>query len=255
MHRTLLIAAALLGSTGSLFAQDSEPRFEVGAAAGGVIYQGDLVPSPAGSYRTMRGMFSGWIGRSFSNKFSVRGTFMLGSVKGNDALYENPVWRKERALRFDASIAEASALAVWNISGRQSVIAPYVFVGIGYAFTDIRRDASRFNHAYFINDKAAEGLVVDMARTPPKGFAVVPLGIGLRYNISEHLSVITETNYRLSHTDYLDGFSQAGNPKLYDHYQSYLLGLSYRFDGFSIGGVGNRSSNRKSLRSQGCPRF
>ncbi|RYE00903.1 MAG: hypothetical protein EOP50_02930 [Sphingobacteriales bacterium] len=43
----------------------------------------------------------------------------------------------------------------------------------------------------------------------------------------------------------LDGFSEVGNPKRFDHYQSYSIGVSYRF-----GGGGNFAHGS---RNTGCP--
>jgi opacity protein-like surface antigen len=244
MYRPLLLASTLLLSATTLFAQEPDSRYEIGASVGSLVYQGDLAPSPAGSYRTVRPMFSAWGARHLSNKLSVRAGLMLGSLHGDDALFETPEWRKQRALSFTAAVTEVSAMAVWDVSGGRTALSPYIFGGVGYAFTRIQRDASHFNTTYFLNDKATEGLAKDLTRTPPKGFTVVPVGAGLRYAVSDYLSVHAETVYRLSHTDYLDGFSQAGNPKLYDHYQSFSVGLSYRFDGFGDGA--GRSG-------QGCP--
>ncbi|RYZ16386.1 MAG: hypothetical protein EOO16_25910 [Chitinophagaceae bacterium] len=91
-----------------------------------------------------------------------------------------------------------------------------------------------------------DGLATDLAQTPARGIPVVPLGAGLRYGLGPSLTLWGETAYRLSHTDYLNGFSQVGNPKRFDHYQSYSIGLSCRF-GESLGGLfGGR-------RNTGCP--
>jgi opacity protein-like surface antigen len=248
MRQSTLLLLSLFAGTSSLFAQAPEGRFELGVSGGALIYQGDLIPSPAGSYRTLRPMFSVWGTRYLSNKLSVRASLMRGSLHGDDALFQTPEWRKERALQFSTSLTEVSAIAVWDVSGGRSALAPYVFAGVGYTFTSIQRDASHFNRAYFGGDKVTEGLAVDLARTPPRSLAVVPVGLGVRYAVTDNLSVLAETNYRLSRTDYLDGFSEAGNPQLNDHYQSYSIGVTYRFDSF--GGGGGRRGNS---RSWGCP--
>lgn len=225
--RTTLLAAALL-ACGSSFGQSS---WNLGVSAGAFVYQGDLAPSAFGSYRTLRPNLTVWGSRALTDRLSIRASVAMGSLSGDDAAYSAPVWRPERALRFSSSLTEISAQAVWDVGGGRWRVQPYVFAGVGYAFVNVQRDASAFNAAYFGSDKTAEGLAIDRNRTPPRSLPVVPVGAGLRYPITDRLSLHAETNYRLSHTDYLDGFSQAGNPSLYDHYQSWTIGVSWGFDG------------------------
>ncbi|GAB4093550.1 DUF6089 family protein [Flaviaesturariibacter terrae] len=247
MFRSFLLAGALLAA-GAVAAQD-DARFEAGASLGALIYQGDLTPSPAGSYRTARPALQLWAAHSLSDRLSVRANLFMGSLHGDDARYTSPAWRQERALSFSTGLTEVSLLAVYRLNNGWA-LQPYVFGGIGYSFVNVRRDASHFNTTFFADDKrVTDGLATDLARTPARGVPVVPLGAGLRYPIGNALSLYAETAYRLSHTDYLDGFSEVGNPQRFDHYQSYSIGVSYRFGG---GGLGNLLGRRGS-RNTGCP--
>jgi opacity protein-like surface antigen len=233
------MAVATCFLTVSAKAQFTDASYEVGVSAGAVVYQGDLTPSALGSYRTLRPVLNLWGSKRFTQNFSVRANLALGSIHGDDARYSSPEWRKERNLNFTTSITELSALGVWDIDGGRRRFSPYVFAGAGFALVRVHRDASGFNAAYFADDKpATEGLATDLARTTPRLVPVIPIGAGIRYTVNDQWSVHAETSYRLSHTDYLDGFSQAGNPSRYDHYQTWTIGLSYRFGGGGSGGVG-----------------
>ncbi|MFI5133906.1 MAG: hypothetical protein ACHQEB_06190 [Chitinophagales bacterium] len=57
---------------------------------------------------------------------------------------------------------------------------------------------------------------------------MIPAGAGISYSVSQKLSLSVESMYRFTFTDYLDGFSQAANPKWNDHYYGYTIGLIYR---------------------------
>jgi OOP family OmpA-OmpF porin len=225
-----VIATALCLCSFSVNAQLSSSGYEVGINAGTFLYQGDLTPSAVGSFKTMRLGFGVWGARKISNTLSIRANIAAASIKGDDARYSSPDWRQQRNLSFTSSIKEFSALAVWDVYGGRTALAPYVFTGVGYAFVKIKRDYSAFNATYFTNDKAAtEGLAIDIARTPPRGIPVVPIGAGLRYSLTSNLSIHGEVTYRLTSTDYLDGFSQVANPNRQDHYQSVTFGLIYSF--------------------------
>jgi hypothetical protein len=87
-----------------------------------------------------------------------------------------------------------------------------------------------------------EGLVIDAAKSTPRIIPVVPVGAGVRYALNDHFSLIGETSYRLSFTDYLDGFSKSANPNKNDHYLSHSIGVIYSF---------NKKNTGKSRL--GCP--
>jgi hypothetical protein len=152
----------------------------------------------------------------------------------DDANYKYPRWREQRALMFTARTAELSELLVWNILGNnysnKKIISPYIFGGIGLSSVRITRDWSRFNPDYFAGDSSVlHGLAADTMHSLPSTIAVIPVGVGVRYAISENLSIMAEASYRFAFTDYLDGFSQAANPDKNDYYSSYTIGLIYTF--------------------------
>ncbi len=217
----------------ALYGQTSLPKWELGLNAGAFIYQGDLAPSAWGSYKTARPGLSMYGNRILNASFSLRGSLTLAGLAGNDLKYPAPTWRQERALNFRTPLYEVSTTLVWDILGNNydhynTRFSPYLFGGIGYSFLHIRRDASQFNASYFGEESATtNGLATDLAHRLPGGIPVLPVGIGVRYSLSPALSITAETSYRLTFTDYLDGFSHVADPSKNDHYYNVSIGLVY----------------------------
>ena len=217
----------------SLFAYSQlNPKLQFGIGAGTFIYQGDLTPSGLGSYKTMKPQVNIFASRFLNSSFSVRANVFIGSLKGDDSKYNKPAYRQERNFKFRSSVAEISGIGEWNILGRNYVekgFAPYIFGGIGYSFLKIRRDWSALNTEYFSAESSLmEGLAEDAQHSVPRGLIVFPVGVGTRYYFSDKFGISAETSYRLSATDYLDGFSRSANPAEKDHYYSHSVGVVYR---------------------------
>lgn len=204
-------------------------KFEIGLTSGTFVYQGDLTPSPVGSYRTLRPAVNLFVNRILNSSFSLRTSLFYGGLRGNDAAYNTPAWRQQRNFNFKGTALELSELLVWNAWSTDKKFTPYLFGGIGLSFLNIQRDWSNFNGEFFSPEDLATKLSEDIAHKMPKLIPVVPIGIGVQYSLSKKLSLIGETAYRLTRTDYLDGFSKAANPDLYDHYQSHTIGVLYKF--------------------------
>jgi hypothetical protein len=210
-------------------------KWQVGANAGIFIYQGDLTPSPLGSYRTLSPGFGLYISRILSPSFILRTNLAKGTIRGADAAYLNPWWRRERNFKFSSPVTEISELLVWNIfknnsneTGRR--FSPYLYGGAGVSLLKVNRDYSGMNKAVFDDESdVVAGLAADMARKPPSASLVLPVGIGVEYYFSPKISLTAETAFRYTFTDYLDGFSQAADPKRKDYYHSHTIGLVYKF--------------------------
>lgn len=223
------IALLLLHAGPKSYCQIQSGKYEIGLTAGVFVYQGDLTPSPIGSYRTMRPAVNLFANRILNPFFSLRGSVFYGGLKGDDGAYKNPAWRQQRNFNFVSKVLELSALLVYYPINTNRKFYPYVFGGGGLGFVNIRRDWSKFNPEFFINEDVAARLSVDAVHKLPGLIPVVPIGAGIQYSLTEKLSLIAETAYRLTTTDYLDGFSKAANPYLNDHYQSHTVGLLYKF--------------------------
>lgn len=227
LRRTSLVLLFLFAKTS--FSQINLSKYEIGLGGGVFVYQGDLTPSPIGSYRTLSPAANLFVNRIIDKKFSVRGSLFYGELKGDDAAYPDPEWRTQRALSFNARNIELTALLLYHPLGTGRRLYTYLFGGAGLGFTRITRDASRFNAEYFVLENLQTLLNEDLQRNPPKAVPVIPVGAGIRYGLTTRLSAFAETSYRLTRTDYLDGFSKVANPDLTDHYQSHTIGIVWSF--------------------------
>ena len=212
------------------------PRYEIGIHAGTFIYQGDLTPNDFGAFNTMKPGFGISATRNINSRYAIRFQLLRGSLKGDDAKYENPDWRQQRNFNFKTPVTELSLQAVRNIIGlspnEAGIInfSPYLFAGISYSFLKIKRDWSDFNYTHFAGEAAViNGLSEDIEHKLPKGVFSMPIGLGIRYGITEKISVSLEGTYRIIGNDYLDGFSRAANAEMADHYHTAMLGVIYSF--------------------------
>ncbi len=226
------LSTCLIFFTATISAQTTNPKYEVGLNAGLFIYQGDLTPSQFGSFKTPTANIGISGSRYLSNTLSARLDLAYGKLKADESKYKTPEWRQQRNFAFKSPVNELIASIVYHPIGRERKISPYLFTGVGYTFLKITRDYSRYNAAYFSNEEGAnEGLNMDLAHSLPKAVAILPVGLGLRYRITEKLSFGSEASYRIMSTDYLDGFSQSANPGKNDHYYKYSIGLFHSLGG------------------------
>lgn len=229
LKNILFILVPLFALSGGLRAQSPfDSKYEIGLNAGTFIYQGDLAPSDVGSFKTPGWVVGIYASRRLTQKLAVRLDLSFGQLRGDDAAYDEPDWRKERALKFKTPVTEVAGLLVWDAFGTNRRFTPYLFAGIGYAFLDIERDYSRFNYQYFADQGLGEDLQRDIEHELPRSQFIVPMGIGVRYALNDKVGLHAEGAYRHVSTDYLDGFSQAGNPLRDDAYYKFSVGVSYK---------------------------
>lgn len=216
-------------------AQYITSRYEAGVSIGSLVYQGDLSESTLGYTKTLKPAISGYVARAMDGHFSLRLNLAIGGLTGDDAAYSSPFYRKMRAFSFHTTVAELSALMVWhplgnNYSGDERRLSPYLFAGVGASGLSVNRNWSRLNVAYFQGDSSfLKGLARDTTAHMPGVIPIVPVGLGVRYAITSNLGIMAEWTYRLTFTDYLDGFKYAVDPSKNDYYYGFMVGLSFRF--------------------------
>ena len=214
-------------------AQKKSSKYEVGAAIGAIVYQGDLAQGRFGSWRTVKPGIILHGSRKINSTMAVRLNFSLASLKGDDAKFNTPAYRQQRNFNFRTPLIELSPQIVWSPWGWDEVgarISPYAFAGVSLAYMRIRRDWSRFNPAHFgLEEDLPARIAQDMQHRTPALLPAIPVGAGIRYAVSPSIVLNGEVNYRHTFSDYIDGFSRAANPRLNDHYYSVSVGAIYRF--------------------------
>lgn len=228
------------------YAQSGLAKYEWGLNLGAYVYQGDLAPGSFGSLKTIRPGIGISFARIISSSFSLRANLNVASLRGDETKYDYPDYRKNRAFKFTNSVKELTLMGKWNVLGSmqyETKFEPYLFAGVGVGFLNVTRDFSQFNAAFF-NDAGLiqEGITQDLAERTRRTIVEVPVGVGLRYNISSSIALNLETTYRITESDYIDGFSYAVNPFKNDQYYSQTIGVSFK--------LGNNNKNTNKL---GCP--
>lgn len=228
-----LLPFSILLSFNFCSGQESKSYYEIGLNIGRMVYQGDLTPSVLGSFETSRFSMGITVAKSLSTAFAIRGALLFGGVAGNESIYSKPAYRQQRNFNFTSPVKEITGQAVWNLPGvpqYRKGFTGYLFAGGGVSLLNVVPDASRFN-AEFFGPEAVQiqnGLAADAAHGTPKLLPLLLAGAGIKYFFKPQLGVHAEASYRISYTDYLDGFSQAVNPELNDHYMNYSIGVVYR---------------------------
>ena len=209
-------------------AQAQQPsKYSVGINFGTFIYNGDLSPWKAGSWKTPAFVWGLTAHRNISSTMAARLELNFGKLRGDEAKYVHPEYHQYRAFAFNSNVTEIVLAAEYRPLGNDKKVSPYVFGGVGYAGMKISRDYSRFNADYFINEPLLkEGLAQDIATSPPNAVAIFPVGLGLKYAINHKFSLHGEAAHRFSRSDYIDGFSKAANTDLKDSYTKYSVGVS-----------------------------
>ena len=231
----IAIAFFCIASFEQAEAQFTPSPWEMGINTGSLIYQGDLSKSKLGYMRSLKPALGFYVSKSLDDFFAVRADLVLGSIGANEATYSSPAWRKYRGFSFQSSITELSGEMEYFLlgdAGGNAVgkFSPYVFAGVGFSLLHIKRNWSGINTAYFgAQSQAVIGLGEDTLHKVPWIIPVIPLGLGVKYVLTQKLSLRAELMYRLTGTDYLDGFKYAGNPKTNDYFYTKTLGVSYRF--------------------------
>jgi len=192
-------------------AQDNEyvQKGEFGITVGVAHYFGDLNtriglnrPKPA---------LGAFFRKQFGNYVGLRLSAHYLQVGYSDTYSKNE-YQKLRNLSFNSNIWEVALQGDFNFfkfipNNRNYLFTPYITLGVGaftydpYAYTDGQKE--------FLRPLGTEGQLVGYkGRKPYSTLAMcIPLGVGIKYNLSEKMNFSVEVTHRFTTTDYLDDVS------------------------------------------------
>ncbi len=228
----------------NIFAQDIRLTLGTGVSA----YLGDLMTDRVPILKQVSSDFS--IGATYDvpsiPQFRARLNVSLLGVKGDDAK-SSDYYRRARNLNFKSSVWEVALMGEYDLADRTVYnIVPYVFGGVGvYHFNPYTYDT--IAGKVFLKTVGAEGQYLGLAGYPkPYNLTQIniPLGFGIRYEVSDAMTLGVEFNYRILFTDYLDDVSskyvdwtKVTPTAYYTANNNYYLNLAER--------LGYRSSDSK----------
>lgn len=182
---------------------------EVGITVGAAHYFGDL-NTRAGLNRPKPsvGLF---FRKQFGNYIAARLNAHYAQVGYSDTYSKND-YQKTRNLSFNSNIWELTAQGDFNffkfIPGtKEFSFTPYVTVGIGAFSYDPYTYLN--NEKIFLRPLGTEGQLVGYKarkQYSPTGICI-PIGVGLKFSLSEKINFTMEVIQRLTNTDYLDDVS------------------------------------------------
>ncbi len=213
---------------------NAQYQLEAGMFVGLATYQGDFVKETMPLFKEGN-IAVGLTGRYVhSYTLTFRGNLIFGKITGNDYNY---IDRRTRAFQFSTSITELSGVVEWEPLGAKRflsgvgfkrMISPYVFGGVGFAFTNPKTDYSRTEYN---NDSFVTKMKMDQNAKYFKTQIAVPFGLGVKFDFTENWYASLEIGMRYAFTDYLDGVSESGNPDANDWYHFSGVSLFYRIPG------------------------
>jgi OmpA-OmpF porin, OOP family len=194
----------------------------------------------------------GFLKYDFNDKFSIRANYLQGEISGDEREYHKIPWRVERGFNFKSPIKESSLIAEWTFlkkrfgnysRSKSQAISLYLMAGLGYVKTNPVVDFNEPNSMF-------EDVNSDKLAQYNRNHVVIPLGMGVKWQISKHKTLGLEVANRTTFTDYLDGISKLAQPKNGDWYFVSTVSISQDLTWGS-----NSHKGRGAHASVSCPKF
>ncbi|KIC93750.1 DUF6089 family protein [Flavihumibacter solisilvae] len=202
MRRIILLSLALLPVT--VMAQ----RWHITGFGGVSNYQGDLQEKRLTTQQS-HGSFGLGAQYDFSARFSVRGGFVYGRISGDDKVNNDELLR-QRNLNFSSQLLEGNLLAEFRLFDLdEKWFTPYVFAGIGvFGYDPYTFDTA--GHKIYLQPLGTEGQGLDAypdRKLYSRVQVALPFGAGIKFRVTERVTLGYEIGLRKTFTDYLDDLS------------------------------------------------
>ena len=207
----VLLFTACISSAKAQFQQSTVLNGEFGVALGAAHYFGDL--NTRASLNRPKLAASVLFRKQFGNYIALRVQGTYASLGYSDVYSKNDV-QKIRNLSFNTNIFELALMGDFNfyrfIPGQEgNRFTPYVSLGMGFFTYDPY--AYLNSDKYYLRPLGTEGqnnptLYPDRKPYGTMAFCL-PLGVGVKYNLTEGINLTFEIMHRFTATDYLDDVS------------------------------------------------
>lgn len=219
MKKIVSIVCFALGISGAVSGQGWSASVLLGAST----YQGDLVEKNY-SAKDIGFAFGVAAHKSLNDKFSVKASVNVLRISGDDADSDA---RKGRGISFTNNLINFGVHVQYDILGRDRFSksgsfsrnwTPYVSLGLAGVASNPKITAVT----------PANYLQADRDNTP-KMFFSLPIGIGVKFDLTNQLNLGLEWSSNPIFSDYLDGVSLSGEPDKKDWFTSIGVRLMYSF--------------------------
>ena len=276
-------------SVHGLFAQ----KLSLTVTGGTTIYAGDLQLGNFTIHPSNYAVGAG-INYKLTPHISAGANIMYGSIYANDSNVSE-TFKQRRNLSFRTKLFETNLQVQYDVFAidQANQFTPYFFAGIGvFHFNPYTFD--RNGTKTYLQPLGTEGQ--GLPQYPDRKIYSltqinIPFGMGIKYNLTDRISVGFEISFRKLFTDYLDDVSTRypdslillnargpeavdlsfrgdeskppfpfpspgdvrGNPSRKDTYRFILFRFSYTLQDLNFSG-GNGSSSSRSRKQTGCPK-
>jgi OOP family OmpA-OmpF porin len=210
--------------------------WEGGVFAGTAVYSGDVNPTLTPRFQDLTPSI-GLIARTnLSSRLGFRGGITYLKLQGDD---DNYVGRESRDFDFNTNLVEISVLGEWEPFGSNryytdaagnvnmdKLISPYLVAGVGLLGGVLNTNFSNYSGT---SEDIKAGIQKDRAYGNSLLGVSIPIGLGMKFDISEGFTFAIEGCIRGSFTDYLDGISFSGSPDAKDIYMNLGIVVYRRF--------------------------
>jgi len=282
-----VVSISILGGSVDCNAQ----RFSLTPSVGVSNYRGDLATQYTPPFKPA---FTLGASYDITPRYRLRFTYSQMSVEGDD-IKSPKAGVPERNLNFKSNISEGAILGELDLfDNKYHAFVPYVFGGIGVYHFDPHPLKPINGVDVSLHDLGTEGQLLSSGKYADRQYKLtqmnISLGGGVRYEMSETVSIAFEANYRKLFTDYLDDVSsdsyilpsewntsdptqksasaynyrgtpskfnakaKRGNPKLKDAYYTFMLRLNIRLNNFLAGSDIYSPSNPGGKAQLKCPK-
>ncbi len=167
------------------------------------------------------------LGYSLNEHCNLRLNYWRSKLQGNDKNIENEfaLGHDLRAFSFSSPLHEIGVSLEYHFlkdpmnidqTNRNTKWSPYVLIGGAFSYTNPSVNFGNYNRKGKIN-KDKENLT--------HWHLQIPMGLGIKYQLSEVIFITAEAEGVLPLHDYLDGISESANPEKNDSYQVLALEL------------------------------
>jgi hypothetical protein len=183
---------------------------EFGVSIGGAHYFGDL--NTRANFNRPRPAVGLFFRKQFGNYVSARVSGHFAQLGYSDTYSKNE-YQRLRNLSFNTNIYEVAVQGDFNFfkflpQDPARNFTPYVTLGVGlvnfdpYAYLDGQK--------YYLRPLGTEGQTSGYEGRKPYNTttAIIPFGVGIKYNLTEKINISFEVAHRFTFTDYLDDVSK-----------------------------------------------
>jgi len=216
----------------NVIAQNKTENFSIGLQFGTIEYSGEIVQEIFSFDSGIHPSLGLNIAKYVTPSFNLRGSFRVGTVDGSNGIYSF----KNRL--FDINVLLDYKFNNGYILKETSMFAPYVFIGAGDALSMYTNKITGIEEQ-------------------PLAYFNIPMGAGIKLNLTSEMAISIETHYNYAITDELDGVISGAN-NWDDSFLYNSIGFNYNFiSGTDSDGDGIKDKYDKcpniSGSNKGCP--